>query len=99
MSDAVSVPWAVLSAGVDHEAFCGQLSASLAGGAAGFIAGRSLWKEAATLAGGERRAFLEDTVRRRSTSSWSCSTPKATRRAASPRGCGRMIRPGSGAPC
>ena len=35
------------------------------GGAAGFIAGRSLWKESALMPAGERRAFLEGTVRRR----------------------------------
>jgi tagatose 1,6-diphosphate aldolase len=43
VTEAISTPWAVLSAGVGHEAFCEQLTASLAGGAAGFIAGRSLW--------------------------------------------------------
>ena len=57
--------WAVLSAGVDHEEFCEQLSASVRGGAAGFIAGRSLWKECAVMRPRERRAFLEGTVRRR----------------------------------
>jgi tagatose 1,6-diphosphate aldolase len=62
---AISVPWTVLSAGVDHEAFCGQLEASLEGGAAGFIAGRSLWKESAAMGAEERRAFLDGTVRRR----------------------------------
>jgi sulfofructosephosphate aldolase len=62
---AISTPWAVLSAGVGHEAFCEQLAASLAGGAAGFIAGRSLWKEAAVMGAQERRAFLDGTVRRR----------------------------------
>jgi sulfofructosephosphate aldolase len=65
VSSAVSAPWAVLSAGVDHETFCEQLATSLEGGAAGFIAGRSLWKEAAGMAPGERRAFLDGAVRRR----------------------------------
>ena len=65
VSSAISTPWAVLSAGVDHEAFCDQLTDSLEGGAAGFIAGRSLWKECAGMAGEERRAFLDGTVRRR----------------------------------
>jgi sulfofructosephosphate aldolase len=65
VTDALDVPWAVLSAGVDHETFCGQLRDAMDGGAAGFIAGRSLWKEAVGLEGAERRAFLEGTGRRR----------------------------------
>ena len=65
VSSAISTPWAVLSAGVDHEEFCDQLTTSVRGGAAGFIAGRSLWKECALMPPRERRAFLEGTVRRR----------------------------------
>jgi tagatose-1,6-bisphosphate aldolase len=59
------VPWAVLSAGVDHEAFCEQLRAAMDGGADGFIAGRSLWKEAVGRPASERRRFLDDVARRR----------------------------------
>jgi tagatose 1,6-diphosphate aldolase len=39
------IPWAVLSAGVDHATFLSQLRTALAGGASGAIAGRSLWKD------------------------------------------------------
>ncbi|MEX1295050.1 MAG: tagatose-bisphosphate aldolase [Candidatus Limnocylindrales bacterium] len=39
------IPWAVLSAGVDHETFIENLRISLQGGASGAIAGRSLWKD------------------------------------------------------
>ncbi|HIY65599.1 MAG TPA: hypothetical protein H9830_04910, partial [Candidatus Agrococcus pullicola] len=39
------VPWAVLSAGVDHETFVGQVKTAVANGAAGAMAGRSLWKD------------------------------------------------------
>jgi len=39
------IPWAVLSAGVDHETFIENLRISLEGGASGAIAGRSLWKD------------------------------------------------------
>jgi tagatose 1,6-diphosphate aldolase len=39
------IPWAVLSAGVDHATFLEQLRTALAGGASGAIAGRSLWKD------------------------------------------------------
>jgi len=65
VTDALDVPWAVLSAGVDHEAFCDQLRASIDGGAEGFIAGRSLWKEAVGLPAPERREFLDGVARRR----------------------------------
>jgi tagatose 1,6-diphosphate aldolase len=65
VTDAIDVPWAVLSAGVDHEAFCDQLRASMSGGADGFIAGRSLWKEAVGRPTAERRAFLDGVARRR----------------------------------
>jgi sulfofructosephosphate aldolase len=65
VTDALDVPWAVLSAGVDHEAFCDQLRASMDGGAEGFIAGRSLWKEAVGLPAPERREFLDGVARRR----------------------------------
>jgi sulfofructosephosphate aldolase len=65
VTDAIDVPWAVLSAGVDHEAFCYQLRNSMAGGADGFIAGRSLWKEAVGRPAAEQRAFLDGVARRR----------------------------------
>ena len=65
LTDALSVPWAVLSRGVDHETFTTTLREAIAGGAAGFIAGRSLWKEAAVLPPPERRTFLRGEGRRR----------------------------------
>ena len=55
----------MLSAGVDHDAFCDQLRDSIDGGAEGFIAGRSLWKEAVGLPAPERRRFLDGVARRR----------------------------------
>jgi tagatose-1,6-bisphosphate aldolase len=61
----LSVPWALLSAGVDHATFTGQLRAALAGGASGFIAGRSIWKECVPLPPEERRRFLDGEARRR----------------------------------
>lgn len=39
------IPWALLSAGVDHATFIENLGTALRGGAAGAIAGRSLWKD------------------------------------------------------
>jgi sulfofructosephosphate aldolase len=65
LTDALAVPWAVLSAGVDHDTFTTTLRCALAGGASGFIAGRSLWKEAALLEPSERRSFLLGEGRRR----------------------------------
>ena len=65
VTGAIDVPWAVLSAGVGHEAFCDQLRASMDGGADGFIAGRSLWKEAVGRPAADRRAFLDGVARRR----------------------------------
>ena len=43
------VPWAVLSAGVDHDTFLGQVRIALENGASGVIAGRALWKDCLSL--------------------------------------------------
>ncbi|WP_424934039.1 tagatose-bisphosphate aldolase [Amaricoccus macauensis] len=43
------VPWAVLSAGVDHETFIGQVETAMENGASGVIAGRALWKDCISL--------------------------------------------------
>ncbi len=65
LTGALSAPWALLSAGVDHATFVRQLRDALAGGASGFIAGRSIWKESVAMAPDERRAFLGGEARRR----------------------------------
>ena len=65
LTDALGAPWALLSSGVDHETFVVQLRIALAAGAAGFIAGRSIWKEAVGMDAGGRRAFLHGEARRR----------------------------------
>jgi tagatose 1,6-diphosphate aldolase len=65
ISDAISVPWALLSAGVDHPTFVGQLRAARAAGASGFIAGRSIWKDAVGLPAADRDAYLTGEGRRR----------------------------------
>ena len=46
---AGDVPWAVLSAGVNHEKFLGQVEIAMQNGASGVIAGRSLWKDCISL--------------------------------------------------
>ena len=56
---AGDVPWAVLSAGVDHETFLGQVETAMANGASGVIAGRSLWKDCVSLDRAVTRERLE----------------------------------------
>jgi tagatose-1,6-bisphosphate aldolase len=52
-------PWAVLSAGVPFDQFTEIIRiAAEDGGASGFIAGRSVWREVVSLAGRERQEFL-----------------------------------------
>ena len=46
---AGAVPWSVLSAGVDHSTFLGQVRIAMDNGASGVIAGRSLWKDCVSL--------------------------------------------------
>ncbi|ESZ18284.1 tagatose-bisphosphate aldolase [Mesorhizobium sp. L48C026A00] len=48
-SMAGEVPWAVLSAGVNHTTFLGQVEIAMRNGASGVIAGRSLWKDCISL--------------------------------------------------
>ena len=52
------VPWAVLSAGVDHETFLGQVETAMMNGASGVIAGRALWKDCISLDRGMTRDRL-----------------------------------------
>ncbi|MDZ4135021.1 MAG: tagatose-bisphosphate aldolase, partial [Paracoccaceae bacterium] len=56
---AGDVPWAVLSAGVDHATFVGQVETAMANGASGVIAGRSLWKDCISLDRAVTKARLE----------------------------------------
>ncbi|QJU53131.1 hypothetical protein SCB71_07505 [Herbiconiux sp. KACC 21604] len=55
---AAGVPWAVLSAGVDHETFVGQVRTSVENGAAGAMAGRSLWKDSLSISSATREELL-----------------------------------------
>ncbi len=56
---AGAVPWAVLSAGVDHATFLAQVDIAMASGASGVIAGRSLWKDCVSLDRAVQRQRLE----------------------------------------
>ncbi len=57
---AGDVPWAVLSAGVDHATFLGQVSTAMHAGASGVIAGRALWKDCISLDAEVRRDRLSN---------------------------------------
>jgi tagatose 1,6-diphosphate aldolase len=65
LNEAASVPWALLSADEPFETFKHQLRIACEAGASGFLAGRSVWREAATLVGEAREAFLAVTARHR----------------------------------
>jgi tagatose 1,6-diphosphate aldolase len=54
------VPWSVLSAGVDHETFLGQVEIAMDRGAAGVIAGRALWKDCVFLDRDRQREALRN---------------------------------------
>ena len=62
LSAASSIPWVLLSAGVDFERFVPQVVTACESGASGFLAGRAIWKEGATMSTEERKAFLEGTA-------------------------------------
>ncbi len=57
---AGNIPWSVLSAGVDHTTFIGQVEIAMANGASGVIAGRSLWKDCVSLDRTRQVAFLKE---------------------------------------
>jgi tagatose-1,6-bisphosphate aldolase len=61
LAEVLDRPWAVLSAGVPFDDFTEVLRIAFdEGGASGFIAGRSVWREALPLTGNERQRFLAD---------------------------------------
>jgi tagatose-1,6-bisphosphate aldolase len=66
LAESLTVPWAVLSAGVSSDEFAQVLRVSCdEGGASGFIAGRAIWKETVSMDHDERVAFLSESGRRR----------------------------------
>jgi tagatose 1,6-diphosphate aldolase len=48
LNDSLSVPWVLLSAGVNFEQFALQVELASKAGSSGFMAGRSIWGEAMT---------------------------------------------------
>ncbi|MGU3646502.1 hypothetical protein ACLBXX_16185 [Microbacterium sp. C23T] len=57
---AGDVPWAVLSAGVDHVTFIDQVRIAMANGAGGAMAGRSLWKDSLAFGAADRQQLLTE---------------------------------------
>ncbi len=62
LSQASVVPWVLLSAGVDFEQFVPQVHIACETGASGFLAGRAIWKEAATMSPDQRKTFMAGTA-------------------------------------
>ncbi len=54
---ASPVPWVLLSAGVDFDAFVKQAEVACRSGASGVLAGRAVWKESVGMSLSDRRAF------------------------------------------
>jgi len=66
LAKVLTKPWAVLSAGVPFDQFTGTIEiAADEGGASGFIAGRSVWREVVSLGGRDREEFLTTVARPR----------------------------------
>ncbi len=65
LTEAAGIPWVVLSAAVSHGVFCRQVEIACKGGASGFLAGRSIWKEALGLESDARKQFLVGEATRR----------------------------------
>lgn len=66
LASVLNRPWAVLSAGVPFEQFADVMRIAFdEGGASGFIAGRSVWREVVGLTGLQRAEFLSMVARPR----------------------------------
>ena len=66
LASTLTVPWAVLSAGVAFDEFTNVLRISCDdGGASGFIAGRAIWKDTVGMDRLSRQAYLADEGKRR----------------------------------
>lgn len=66
LTEATTIPWVLLSAGVDFEVFCDQLALACACGASGVIGGRAIWGEATRIRDvSAREAWLHTTGRER----------------------------------
>jgi len=65
LAAGISVPWVILSAGVGYEQFREQVRIAAEAGASGFLAGRSIWRDAASVHDpAKRAAAVADAARR-----------------------------------
>jgi len=62
---ASSVPWVLLSAGVDYDLYLRQVVVACQAGASGVMAGRAVWKEAIGATFSERETFLRHQAKQR----------------------------------
>ncbi len=58
LSKASTVPWVLLSGGVNYETFETQIRLACESGASGWLGGRAIWKEAITMTPEQRSTFL-----------------------------------------
>jgi tagatose 1,6-diphosphate aldolase len=65
VNEASVLPWTILSGGGSFETFKAQVQVACQAGASGFVCGRSIWQEAATLSRQEQVDFLEGIARER----------------------------------
>ena len=62
LDKASSVPWVILSAGVDYQTFKQQVSIACQAGASGFLGGRAIWQEAMEITNRGKRVEFFKTV-------------------------------------
>lgn len=60
ISAVSTVPWVLLSAGVDFDVFSEQARIASSAGASGWLAGRAIWKEVTKMGPANRTTFLKD---------------------------------------
>jgi tagatose 1,6-diphosphate aldolase len=65
VSEVSTVPWVLLSAGVNFDVFEHQVEIACRAGASGFLGGRAIWKECIGMAPAERQQFLNSTAQDR----------------------------------
>ena len=65
ITEACTIPWALLSAGVNFETFLRQSKIACQAGASGVIVGRAVHAEAVELQGNQRDEFLRDVATKR----------------------------------
>jgi len=62
LTEAIDIPWVLLSAGVDFVTFQKQVEIACEAGCSGFLAGRAIWKEYLSLPNAAQRDHFLNTV-------------------------------------